>query len=528
MELHVLNHQNGQKKYQVSGTIQLPYAEINEPFVAYFDETKNKSRMDSYGIETVYQFGGKVGKNLTFGVAYKIAFMANDTLKPQKTCFQTNGTNTSTINPQALLPNISIGFKQLASQTVNGKNVTVWQNITIAYGRKNTYTMYIEKATNSPVRYEMFGYNTLTGSHYDKYYIDYHDYKKGFKDTVFNLPKGLKCSGYPGPGDEEQRILMNPMAEYTHNDDKHVHVMFDKFKKKHNKVYRDVHEEEKRKVHFRDNIRFVHSTNRAGKSYKVALNHMADLSSGELALMRGRKHSHGYNGGLPFLMENYKGAYIPDHIDWRNYGAVTQVKDQGMCGSCWSFGSTGVIEGAFFLKNKKLVRLSQQQLMDCSWGEGNNACDGGEDFRSYQWIMKHKGLASEEDYGKYLAADGKCHSKNITATATIKGYVNVTSGDAKALRIAIAKHGPISVGIDASHKSLSFYSNGVYYEPKCGNKQDDLDHAVLAVGYGVQNMEPYWLIKNSWSTYWGNNGYVLMSQKDNNCGVTTDATFVIM
>ena len=99
--------------------------------------------------------------------------------------------------------------------------------------------------------------------------------------------------------------------------------------------------------------------------------------------------------------------------------------------------------------------------------------------------------------------------------------------DEKALTEAIATVGPISVAIDAAHKSLSFYSNGVYYEPECKNKVDELDHAVLAVGYGQIGDQKYWLVKNSWSTYWGNDGYVLMAQKDNNCGVATSPTYVI-
>lgn len=131
----------------------------------------------------------------------------------------------------------------------------------------------------------------------------------------------------------------------------------------------------------------------------------------------------------------------------------------------------------------------------------------------------------------------------------------MTSGDADALRLALFKNGPAAVSIDASHRSFVFYSHGVYYEPACGelyvspdvpdvsvpvckltfhsvidsgNTTDDLDHAVLAVGYGTLNGEPYWLVKNSWSTYWGNDGYILMSTKDNNCGVTTDATYVTL
>jgi C1A family cysteine protease len=180
------------------------------------------------------------------------------------------------------------------------------------------------------------------------------------------------------------------------------------------------------------------------------------------------------------------------------------------------------------MKYNKLVRLSQQALIDCSWGFGNNGCDGGEDFRSYQWIMKHGGLPTEEDYGGYLGQDGYCHINNVTLTAKITGFVNVTPRNIDAMKIAIAKHGPISVAIDASHKTFSFYSHGVYYDPACGNTDDKLDHAVLAIGYGTMNGKGYWLIKNSWSNYWGNDGYILIAQKDDDCGVLLTPTYVTM
>ncbi|KAG4072513.1 hypothetical protein HA402_004602 [Bradysia odoriphaga] len=224
-----------------------------------------------------------------------------------------------------------------------------------------------------------------------------------------------------------------------------------------------------------------------------------------------------------------KFASLPDQYDWRLYGAVTPVKDQSICGSCWSFGTIGAIEGAFFLRNGgNLVRLSQQALIDCSWGYGNNGCDGGEDFRAYQWMLKMGGVPTEEEYGGYLGQDGYCHVQNVTLQAPITGWVNVTAGDANAMKIALLKHGPISVAIDASHRTFSFYSHGVYYEPKCGNTEEELDHAVLAVGYGTMNGELYWLVKNSWSNYWGNDGYILMSARDNNCGVLTTPTYVTM
>ncbi|NXV52796.1 CYSP2 proteinase, partial [Uria aalge] len=124
--------------------------------------------------------------------------------------------------------------------------------------------------------------------------------------------------------------------------------------------------------------------------------------------------------------------------------------------------------------------------------------------------------------------NGLCHYNQSEMLAKITGYVNVTSGNITAVKAAIYKHGPVAVSIDASHKTFSFYSNGVYYEPKCGNETASLDHAVLAVGYGVLHGKSYWLIKNSWSTYWGNDGYILMAMKDNNCGVATAASFPIL
>ena len=115
-----------------------------------------------------------------------------------------------------------------------------------------------------------------------------------------------------------------------------------------------------------------------------------------------------------------------------------------------------------------MVRVSQQALVDCSWGYGNNGCDGGEDFRAYSWIMHNGGIPTEESYGGYKGQDGFCHvgDANVTLVAQITGWVNVTTGNANALKVALLKHGPISVAIDASHKTFSFYSHGVYFEPK--------------------------------------------------------------
>ncbi|XP_076368042.1 digestive cysteine proteinase 2-like [Tachypleus tridentatus] len=403
-----------------------------------------------------------------------------------------------------------------------------WE-FTEIYGKKvNKYTMWVLQNDTIPIRYQMKGYNSLLGSHYDKYEIYYGNFTTDVSDLVFNISKNLTCRSFPGPGLENVGEH-NPIKEFIDKHDYHINQAFEDFKQTHDKKYKNEKHHETRKNIFRQNYRFIKSTNRASKTYSVKVNHLADLTDSEMRILRGRLPTRERNNGRPFDKSNYN-PNIPETLDWRLYGAVTPVKDQAVCGSCWSFGTTGTIEGAYFLKTGNLVHLSQQQLIDCSWSNQNNGCDGGEDFRAYDYIIKSGGLATEEDYGPYLGQDGKCHDRNVNKTVQITGYVNVTSKDPdlEALRLSLVYNGPISVSIDASHKSFSFYSNGVYWEPKCGNKSDDLDHSVLAVGYGTLNGQPYWLIKNSWSTYWGNDGYVLMSQQDNNCGVATSPTFVLM
>ena len=204
---------------------------------------------------------------------------------------------------------------------------------------------------------------------------------------------------------------MNPAKEFIDGHFNHVDTTFSDWKTRHNKEYIDEKQLEGRKDIYRQNMRYIHSTNRQHKTYKLASNHLADLTDAEMNFRRGKLKSTGNNGGLEFqyTQEELRDApeelgntvfklsfyrisnkglskifdiIISIHIlDWRLYGAVSQVKDQASCGSCWSFGTVGTLEGALFLKTGTMTRLSQQALVDCSWGFGNNGCDGGEDFR---------------------------------------------------------------------------------------------------------------------------------------------------
>jgi cathepsin L len=270
---------------------------------------------------------------------------------------------------------------------------------------------------------------------------------------------------------------------------------------------------------FKKNVDFIESHNKKGKSFTCSINKFADLSNEEFRAM--------YNGFNMSKAKRNNPTFVPTKTnapaswDWTKQGAVTAIKDQGQCGSCWAFSTTGSVEGCHFLTTKTLVSLSEQNLVDCSQAEGNQGCDGGLMDDAFQYIMDNKGIDTEASYS-YTAQDGTCHYKSTSCGSTVTSFSDVTSGSESALLTAVYS-APTSVAIDASQSSFQFYSGGVYDEPNCSSTQ--LDHGVLAVGYGTDSGTAYWLVKNSWGTSWGMNGYIEMSRnKNNQCGIATMAS----
>ncbi|EEF47602.1 vignain-like [Ricinus communis] len=297
----------------------------------------------------------------------------------------------------------------------------------------------------------------------------------------------------------------------------------------HHTVSRSLTEKNQRFNVFKENLKHIHKVNQKDRPYKLRLNKFADMTNHEfLQHYGGSKVSHyrmfhGSRRQTGFAHENT--SNLPSSIDWRKQGAVTGVKDQGKCGSCWAFSSVAAVEGINKIKTGELISLSEQELVDCN--SVNHGCDGGLMEQAFSFIEKTGGLTTENNY-PYRAKDGYCDSAKMnTPMVTIDGYEMVPENDEHALMQAVANQ-PVSIAIDAGGQDFQFYSEGVY-TGDCGT---ELNHGVALVGYGAtQDGTKYWIVKNSWGSEWGENGFIRM-QRENDveeglCGITLEASYPI-
>jgi len=267
---------------------------------------------------------------------------------------------------------------------------------------------------------------------------------------------------------------------------------------------------------------------RGDVSFKIEINHLADLPFSEYRKLNGFIHIYGdatrSNASRWAAPLNVK---APDAVDWRDHDYVTGVKNQGMCGSCWAFSAVGALEGQHKRATNKLVSLSEQNLVDCSTKFGNHGCNGGLMDFAFEYVKENHGIDTEDSY-PYKATQRKCHFSKSDVGAEDTGFVDLPEGDEDALKTAVATQGPISVAIDAGHRSFQLYKSGVYFEESCSPAA--LDHGVLLVGYGTDPEHgDYWLVKNSWGEEWGESGYIRMARnKKNHCGIASKASYPLI
>jgi len=268
---------------------------------------------------------------------------------------------------------------------------------------------------------------------------------------------------------------------------------------------------------FKENLNIIENHNRAKHHpWKMGINKFSDLNTTEFQRVLGLKPRHNHYLRSKNVAPQTAETPTLNAIDWVENGAVTAVKDQQQCGSCWAFSATGAVEGAVQIQSGKLMPLSEQQLIDCSSSAGNHGCGGGLMDDAFEWIHANGGIAGEGFY-PYQAQELQCRKRPLISR--VLGYTDVAEGDENALGAALQEQ-PISVAINADADGFRHYAGGVFDGPCRSN----LDHGVLLVGMGTDG-EDYWKVKNSWGTSWGENGYVRIVRGQNMCGISNMASY---
>ncbi|OMO65353.1 hypothetical protein COLO4_31309 [Corchorus olitorius] len=300
---------------------------------------------------------------------------------------------------------------------------------------------------------------------------------------------------------------------------------FEQWSASYGRVYPDSFEKEKRLQIFKENVEYIESHNAdTTKKYKLGVNAFTDLTNEEFKSIRnGYKMRPAFSKSPSFRYENV--TAVPSSMDWRQKGAVTNVKDQGQCGCCWAFSAVAAMEGINQIKTSKLISLSEQEVVDCDVNGEDQGCNGGLMDNAFEFIISNKGLTSESKY-PYEGIDGSCNKKkSANHAAQITGYEDVPSNSESALLKAVANQ-PVSVAIDAGGYDFQHYKSGVF----TGECSTFLDHGVTAVGYGTDSDgTKYWLVKNSWGTSWGEDGYIRMKRDidaaEGICGIAMEASY---
>ncbi|KAK9713562.1 hypothetical protein RND81_06G035400 [Saponaria officinalis] len=305
--------------------------------------------------------------------------------------------------------------------------------------------------------------------------------------------------------------------------------LYQKWQAQHGKAQNGILNDERFEI-FKDNVKFIDEHNSVDRSYKVGLNRFADLSNEEYrSMFLGTRVNPNkiVNGGRKASLRYWPvpGDRLPKAVDWRKTGAVNHVKDQGQCGSCWAFSTVATVEAINQIVTGNMTSLSEQELVDCDRA-ADQGCNGGLMDDAFKFIIQNGGLDTEADY-PYKGVDGQCDlSRKNNKVVTIDGYEDVIPYSERALKKAVA-HQPVSVAIEAGGRALQLYQSGVF-TGQCGT---NLDHAVVAVGYGTENGVDYWIVRNSWGKTWGEDGYIRIKRNSHNftgkCGIAMQPSYPV-
>lgn len=464
---------------------------------------------------------------------------------PTKTLFGSMAGNAW--QPLQFFPDLS-SYTQVADELIGGRMCQKF-----VFGAKHGtngimddhIAFYWDAVLGKPVRWHMHARAVTFGSHTDEYIMDFVSLQTQAPIEIdLIMPAMCETPSTEPVSIQMQGFLMAAHARHSFSAEEASHLQFSSFLGQYGKSYA-AQEYDQRRVIFESNVLRLKELNRkhAGRT-KFRANQFLDMTRDEVLRFRGGKArgSTRANRRSP-EQQKYLNSYIhdisketPSSFDWRSSrpGVVGPVKDQGMCGSCWAFGAIGPIESMLAMQTGKYVELPEQFIVDCAWTNGtgssggNFGCDGGDsDIGALEVVRKFGGiLPSASAYGSYLSINGYCKDTRLMDVgAKVTGWVDIKDRDEKALLSALSTKGPISVGIMVPDEML-FYDSGVLSVESCRHNSSEIDHAVVLVGYGTdEHGTDYYTIRNSWSTYWGDRGYINIARGDLDCAVSSEAGF---
>lgn len=518
------------QKFFFNGTFDIVYANVSQPLAVWQDGARNLQKL-SYFDDLHYV--------LVNGDVYAYEFMKNHS----KVC---GGYNSPIGVPMTgMFPDLA-RFSYVATERLNEQMVYHYQFVQnehtagpegqdFLHARSDRQDFYCLPSTDvenkpycTPIRWEMHGYNQWTGSHYSYYALNYERFEiqTTFSDDVFAVPGHCTIIGDgpgPNPGPTARAMptgsLLDLMVAFASSEGDRE-LLANSFE----------------------------HTRARGLQFSTAPNLFTGMSRQEfLRAFTGRARSSEDDGDYLFLevpehtddtyrAENGWMVAFPDEFDWRAHGIVPPVRDQCSCGSCWAFGAVGTLEGALNarrwkqgIRNEPLVRLSEEAIISCIWGDMLNGCNGGLSYEANDMLVqKFKGKYVLADSMPYQGVEFECDESLFTdAYGRVAGARKIPRYDIGAMKYALLQ-GPVQVAISVP-ESMIWYAGGVYYDPEAANGVEDLAHSVVCVGWGRDEVYgEYWILRNSWSNAWGIDGYIYVSMKDNNAGVLTDADCVVL
>ena len=409
-----------------------------------------------------------------------------------------------------------------------------------------TYTFYSDADDGTPLELNMLGVNLYTGGHKDRYIAYYHSYEEveSFPQGTFDPPAEVNCDGdldgLAATARSRPAQVFRSLMPNVH----WGHAAYDAFVHRHGRRHGSAREYRDRLTHFSASKRFVENwiavdgnaasaaKASATKRHRVALNHLADWSREEYRGLLGRRPAgkgRGSSVDAIATVANFTTTphFLPAEVIWRGTPADGPVKDQAACGSCWAFSSVASLESAVYRTTGRQQLLSEQAMIDCGWEQPgrNTGCFGGDQDRAIAWALRRGGLPALADY-PYRGVNDYCRG-DVPKVPLPGGTLVGLEGGEDVLKAALLAKGPMAVSVDADGDDFRFYAGGVYANPDCATAAEDLNHAVVAAGYGVaQDGTPYWLVKNMWSPYWGEEGYIRIARAPNDCGISAQPMYV--